>query len=144
MERDRMRKRSRERKRDLSIAPLPLYALPSGHHLSVSGFFSPCARNREQRDAWLLKRCRRLMTRTICSGVSTRLFLFSSARAIFFFFCIFVSPCSPSLFARLPAPVSPLRSPTDDAEAGRALATRERIIADFHVPYPAASLISVA
>lgn len=39
------------------------------------------------------------MTRTICSGVSTRLFLFSSMASsyIFFFFCFFIfklSPCS--------------------------------------------------
>jgi len=105
--------------------------LPSRRHLSVSGFFFLRARETETgetpRDAWLLKRGG-VMTRTICSGVSTRLFLFSNTAEHELSFSSSASPypvssfptpfLSLSLSRRLPALVSPLRSPTDD-EAGR-------------------------
>jgi len=109
--------------------------LPSRRHLSVSGFFFLRARETETgetpRDAWLLKRGG-VMTRTICSGVSTRLFLFSNTAEHELSFSSSASPYPVSSFPtprffvphplplsrRLPALVSPLRSPTDD-EAGR-------------------------
>lgn len=84
------------------------------------------------RDAWLLKRGG-VMTRTICSGVSTRLFLFSStaeSASYLFLLLLLRTPAFPSshhLFRCLPAPVSPLRSPTDD-EAGREVRGSVRLV----------------
>lgn len=108
--------RGKRRFIDRSSLPFPFLSFQAssfGQRL----FFSVCGRQKSQRDAWLLKRGG-VMTRTICSGVSTRLFLFSSTAERELSFSSSASSCPPvpspsvSLSRRLPALVSPLRPPT--------------------------------
>lgn len=119
---------SDERKRNLSIVHPPFFPLPflPGIIFRSAAFFLRVqeieTRSEMLRDAWLLKRGG-VMTRTICSGVSTRLFLFSStaeSASYLFLLLLLRTPRVPFLASSLsPSTCSCLSTPFAHRRRGR-------------------------